>query len=484
MNKTILIGVDGCRPDLVRKDLMPNLAAMVDRGVWFDHHRSVFPSETYVNTVSIMTGVPPGDHGIVANSFFDSRINHCEPWIGSRVDMTEAGIAAYGAEFVSAPTLGERLARRGKRLWVFNGNSPGSARLMHPHVTEYPGHLLVVGQDVNASLPQSQVSKCVKKVGYPPHRKSDRDMIPIQRFLTDAFLYLAAEEGLPDASVLWYGEPDHSSHSFGLGAELTIEALRSIDIEIGRLLDWWCTHRERNRIQVIVTSDHGHVTQTKRVDTAALLADAGFRVSRCLDDEAELFLVPGYTGSIYAHGGDKGLVEAAVHALMAHPDMGMLFTNDRGIVPGTFAHSTISVAHDRVANIVFTLRADDKVDPFGFQGTCCFDNELPLGAGIHGGLHPSEMSALLVMTGSVFAEGRKITAPSSTIDLLPTLLSLLDENDGKLPGRVLSEARIDTDSSSVETEKVRLFAADQSYKQELQFTKVGEHVYLDHGYRR
>ncbi|MBK36227.1 MAG: hypothetical protein CME26_11960 [Gemmatimonadetes bacterium] len=48
---------DGLRPDFVRNDLTPLLCEVAERGVRFDAHRSVFPSETLVNSSSIATGV-------------------------------------------------------------------------------------------------------------------------------------------------------------------------------------------------------------------------------------------------------------------------------------------------------------------------------------------------------------------------------------------------------------------------------------------
>lgn len=486
MNKVILVGLDGFRPDMMTATLTPHLLALSNEGVLFTRHRSVFPSETYVNVASIMTGTAPAGHGIVANEFLDPKIDPREPWIGSRVEMVEAGVAAYAGALMTAPTLGDRLAKCGKSFWAFGGGSPGSARLIHPLVAKHPDHLLFVGQDWRASSPQGRAAEIVGRLGEPPAPSRSGSNLPIQRYLTEAFLLLAADEPLPDATVLWFGEPDHAYHTLGLGAEPTLEALNALDLEVGRLIDWWRGRPDHDRIQFLVTSDHGHVTQTRAVDTATLLTDAGFRVGRHLEAGAELALVPGYCGNIRVRNGDEGLIVATAQALMAHSDIGLIFTRSgqgpEGIVPGTFSQSFISSEHPRSADVVFTLHADDDTDPFGFIGTCRCDNALPAGAGIHGGLHPAEMSPLLIAAGSAFGGGFLSDAPSSVIDILPTILELLRESAGGCEGRSLEEAFADP-GAPPETTSESVVVSEGHYRQELHSYSLGTRRILDHGKR-
>ncbi len=486
MNRVILIGLDGFRPEMMSEALTPNLVALAAEGVRCTHHRAHFPSETYVNVASILTGVSPGAHGIVANKFFDANVDRSEPWAGNRIAMIEAGMAAYHGGLITAPTLGDRLARTGKRLWVFSGNSPGSARLKHPRVADCPGHLVIVGQRIEVSRPKKWAKELAAHLGRPPRPVVHGETFGVQRYLTDAFLSLASQEALPEAVVLWYGEPDHSYHSFGLGAEPTLAAIRAVDGELCRVIDWWRAHPEQDRIQLIVTSDHGHITQTQPVDTAGILIQAGFRVGRYLDDDAELALIPGYAGNILLHQDDPGLRRAVVDALMAHPDTGLVFTSGgdgvEGAVPGTFDRRLVLSDHARSPDITFTLRADDAQDCYGFTGTCRYDNDLPAGVGYHGGLHPAEMAPLLIMAGSAFANGRATDAPSSVMDVLPTIVSLLGEEGEGLEGRVLAEAFAEGAADAEKTAQT-LSAGSGGYAQELAFTHWGSRRYLDHGKR-
>ena len=58
-SSSLLIILDGLRPDYVTPDLMPNLCALGKRGVVCEAHHSVFPTVTRVNSASVATGSTP-----------------------------------------------------------------------------------------------------------------------------------------------------------------------------------------------------------------------------------------------------------------------------------------------------------------------------------------------------------------------------------------------------------------------------------------
>ena len=66
---TILISFDGFRWDYVHRDLTPNIARMAREGVSASSLEPVFPSKTFPNHLSIVTGMYPENHGIIMNSF-------------------------------------------------------------------------------------------------------------------------------------------------------------------------------------------------------------------------------------------------------------------------------------------------------------------------------------------------------------------------------------------------------------------------------
>ncbi|KPF75203.1 phosphodiesterase [Blastomonas sp. AAP25] len=67
---TILISIDGMRPDYLDRGLTPNLTALKAKGV-AAAMRPSFPSKTFPNHYTIVTGKRPDRNGIVGNSMID-----------------------------------------------------------------------------------------------------------------------------------------------------------------------------------------------------------------------------------------------------------------------------------------------------------------------------------------------------------------------------------------------------------------------------
>ena len=71
----ILISIDGLRSDFVEKYNAKSLQAYGKSGVVADYMTSSFPSLTFPNHYSIVTGLYPAHHGLVDNTFFDEKAN-------------------------------------------------------------------------------------------------------------------------------------------------------------------------------------------------------------------------------------------------------------------------------------------------------------------------------------------------------------------------------------------------------------------------
>ena len=68
----VLVSLDGFRYDYAQKYGAPNLLAIASRGASApDGMIPAYPSVTFPNHYTIVTGLYPEHHGIVANSFYD-----------------------------------------------------------------------------------------------------------------------------------------------------------------------------------------------------------------------------------------------------------------------------------------------------------------------------------------------------------------------------------------------------------------------------
>jgi hypothetical protein len=155
-----------------------------------------------------------------------------------------------------------------------------------------------------------------------------------------------------------------------------------------------------------------------------------------------------------------------------------------GIIPSTFSKNLVLSEHRRSPDLLFVLNADDEKNDFGYQGTCYFDNQMTVGSGIHGGLHPTELNCVLMAMGSFFQERLKSKTPSGIVDILPTMLTGLElPIPEHVAGRVLYEALQKPNPALPEIEREAVEVGRNGFRQRLDLVRVGHHQYIDAGKR-
>ncbi|KGO70283.1 Type I phosphodiesterase/nucleotide pyrophosphatase/phosphate transferase [Penicillium italicum] len=71
---TIVISLDGFRADFLHRGLTPALNSLIANGVSPQYMNPSFPSVTFPNHFTLMTGLYPESHGIVGNTFWDPNM--------------------------------------------------------------------------------------------------------------------------------------------------------------------------------------------------------------------------------------------------------------------------------------------------------------------------------------------------------------------------------------------------------------------------
>lgn len=66
-----MVSFDGFRHDYVEKYNTPNIKEFIKQGVAAEMMRPSFPSKTFPNHYTLVTGLYPGNHGLVDNTFYD-----------------------------------------------------------------------------------------------------------------------------------------------------------------------------------------------------------------------------------------------------------------------------------------------------------------------------------------------------------------------------------------------------------------------------
>lgn len=381
-----------------------------------------------------------------------------------RIDVTGADGVFFGFDLehvlrhrredglLLVPTMGERLGAAGKTMRVYCANSKGSTRLQHLYADRYPDHVCACVHDLVTSVPDNERRELVEDFGpgvpleFPDFRGT--------KLVVDLFFERELPRGLGDVTVLWIGEPDHSSHEFGIDDERTREARRDADRQFARMLEWWETEGRNAGVQLVVMSDHGHGVVRRHFDMKGILEKAGLSIlmgREVLEGadtaSADAVLVGTYCAGLwFTNPADLSLQLRARDALMTSPDIGLLFSPSdpeqpcsiEGRIPGTFSERLVFTDGRRSPDLRIVPRGDPET------GGLVMAPELPLGAGNHGGLLPQEINAVLAVGGSAFPGSAVHDDPAGHADLAVTIMTLeglLSDSDMVKPtGRLLDEA--------------------------------------------
>jgi len=427
--KRVIVAIfDGLRPDLVTPDLTPNLLHLASQGTWFREARSVFPSVTRVAAASIGTGTTPTAHGIMGNSFLLPSLSTAKTF-DSRYyrDVLAAETAAHG-RLVTTAGLGDCLAAAGRRFAIVHTGTAGATHFLNPKAAQL-GHWTFSIHGRDATTTPQAVDEVTAVLG-PVVADRDVPRLGDITYATNVLVDYVLPKLDPDVALIWFSEPDTAFHYREIGSSTSLGALKHVDTQFGRILDWVAAQPNAEEIAVIVASDHGHVTTSRQVPLNELLTQAGFPAREGSLDGAVLATTGGNSGEIRVLDGDQRTTGRVAAWLLEQEFMGMLFAPNRNDVegewPGTFGLDLVGMAHERAPDLFFILRSDEAEDHYGLPGRCLFTDSVPLGGGLHGGLNRHELNTVLIVGApGATAAGVTTATAASIIDIAPTVLDLL-----------------------------------------------------------
>ncbi len=208
----ILISIDGFRWDYLNRGVSPNLSALAAAGVRAERMLPSFPSITFPNHYTLVTGLYPDHHGVISNSFEDAAAP------GGVFHMSSKDEAWWDEATPLWVTAERQGVRTATEFW------PGSEAAIHG---VRPGH-------------------------WEPFSQSKSGDRRVDSLL--AWLDLPADQR-PSFLTLYFDAVDTGGHLFGPDAEATNKAIASTDASIGRLLDG--LKARGITANLIVVSDHG-----------------------------------------------------------------------------------------------------------------------------------------------------------------------------------------------------------------------------------
>ncbi len=212
----ILISFDGFRWDYLERGLTPNLNELADKGVKALSLRPAFPSKTFPNHISIITGMYPDNHGIIGNYFKDTIKNR------------EYSLSDTAAIRESFWYLGEAFWETAERNGIITASYfwPGSEiSLDYRHPTYFEKY------DHNRSY-QEKIKGIVNWLKLPASKR-------------------------PHFITLYFHDTDTYGHDFGPDSPEINRAISRLDSVTAYLLNEIYKTELKDSINLIFVSDHG-----------------------------------------------------------------------------------------------------------------------------------------------------------------------------------------------------------------------------------
>lgn len=260
----VVISIDGLRPDYVLSAdayalKIPNLRKLLASGTHASGVQGVVPTVTYPSHTTLVTGVSPARHGILANTTFDPFNKNQGGWY-------------WYAEDIRVPTLWDVARAAG----VVTAN-------VHWPVT--------VGARIDWNLPQvwrtgeaddrklvralsttGLVAQLEREVGEAYPDGADETIEGDERRSRFAVRLIASKR--PGFMLAYFTALDHAQHETGPFSRTSLETLERIDVIVGRVRDAAMAAHNGN-VVVAVVSDHGFIPVTKQFNPGVALREAG-----------------------------------------------------------------------------------------------------------------------------------------------------------------------------------------------------------------
>lgn len=213
----IILSLDGFKPAYLDLDLNPNLLKFAADGVQAAYMRPSFPSLTFPNHYTLVTGKYPSEHGIVANEFYDPMSQREFSYMGGRESLDSFWWEGADPIWVAAENQGVISA---SHMWV------GSEAVIHgvtpTFVDKYNG----------SETYSSKVNRVMEWLDLPI-------------------------ESRPRLVTMYAPHPDHEGHIYGPFGDAVKLALANLDSLISGLVDGLKQRNLYDIVDLLIVSDHG-----------------------------------------------------------------------------------------------------------------------------------------------------------------------------------------------------------------------------------
>ncbi len=417
----VVISIDGLRPDYVLDAdthglRIPHLRRLLAEGAHATGVAGVLPTVTYPSHTTLVTGVSPGRHGIVANTTFDPLGRNHDGWYWYAEDIKVPTLwdAAGGAGMVTSNvdwpvTVGARITFNIAQYWRTDvPDAPDDAKLGRALST--PGLLAEVERSVGP-YPSGYA------YGVPEDRR---------RAAFNAYLL---RKKRPRLHLCYFSGLDEEQHRGGPMSLATWTALEELDGLVGQVRAA-AEEGGGGRAFVAVVSDHGFAPTTRELELGEALRRAHvYDEGRAAPWKVSIWNCGGSAAIVLrdpADGETRTAVAAVLRGLAKAPDSPIesILSGDDARRAGGFPAAAFVVGVKPDTRIGAALDAGPIVRVVPLSGT-------------HGFLAAHhEMDGAFLISGPHIAAGR-VLGRIDMRDVAPTLAGVLGVSLPTAEGRDL-----------------------------------------------
>lgn len=219
---TIVISLDGFRADFLQRGLTPSLTALIASGVSPRYMLPSFPSVTFPNHYTLVTGMYPESHGVVGNQFWD-------PHFEEEFVYTNTSISMQSKWWENAEPIWETAERQAIKTAVHMW--PGSEAHIH-------------------GIDPTYLDKYYGQEKLP--NKVDR----ILHWLD------LEEQDRPQLIAAYVPDVDRDGHKYGPNSTEIRATIASADNMLTLLIEGLLQRNLTEIINLVVVSDHGMATMS------------------------------------------------------------------------------------------------------------------------------------------------------------------------------------------------------------------------------
>lgn len=250
---------------------MPNIRALATEGARAKSMKASAPTVTWPNHTTLVTGVPPAQHGVVGNNFFDRAAREKRTLIWDPTFDKD--------EIVKVPTLYDIAKANGLKTAAIRWPATRNAKSLDWTIPDMKWG----AQEKNFSTP-SLVKECEREeIFFSSTPPSDE---VLDQSCTHVF-NLILKNHRPQLALLHLVDVDHTQHAKGPRSSAAYEAIKTADAQVGAV--WQELKRDfPGRATLFVVSDHGFSPIKRIILPNVILRQAGLMKENSSDQSIEI----------------------------------------------------------------------------------------------------------------------------------------------------------------------------------------------------